>query len=104
MRTSGFRRPPAALRRATLDNLALVSGSMLPYIEQWQEMANELPRGGVLIVLPDGNVAQKSLLLAIAKLLARDGHQVRVVPETEMTRRGHLVQGRLPFSSETRRR
>ncbi|MGI8554049.1 MAG: hypothetical protein ACR2PL_25180 [Dehalococcoidia bacterium] len=67
-------------------------------------MANELPTGSVLIVLPDGNAAQKTILLAIAKLLAGEGHQVRVVSESEMTRRGHVVQGRLPLPSETRRR
>jgi hypothetical protein len=104
MTRRSFSTPPRAFKRAKRDNLALVPGSMLPYMEQWQDMANELPVDGVLIVVPDGNVAQKTILLAIAKLLAREGHQVRVVPEAEMNRRGHLVQGRLPFPSETRRR
>ncbi len=95
---------PMGVVRRRPDNLALMPGSALLYKEAWQDMANELPMGSVLIVLPDGNVAQKTILLAIAKLLAGEEHQVRVVPEAEMTRRWHRVQGRLPLSSETRRR
>lgn len=79
-------------------------GSTLPNREAWQDMANELPVDGVLIVLPDGNSAQKTILLAIAKLLAGEGHQVRVVSEAEITRQGYLIQERLPLPSETRRR
>ena len=80
---SGLRLPPA-LRRAKLDNLALVPGSMLPYIQQCQDAANRLPRNAVLIVLPTDNTVQRETLLKVAKLLAQEGHQVRVVPETEL--------------------
>lgn len=78
-------------------NLALLPGSAFSYKERWQEMANDLPTGSVLIVLPEGNVAQKTLLLGVARVVAAAGHQVRVVPEAEMTRRGHAVQERLPL-------
>jgi hypothetical protein len=78
-------------------NLALLPGSAFPYKERWQALANELPAGSVLIVLPEGNVRQKTMLLAVAKLVAAAGHQVRVVPEGEMFRRGHAVQGELPM-------
>ena len=47
-----LKKPPAALRRAKLDNLALVPGSLLPFKEAWQKLANELPEGTTLIILP----------------------------------------------------
>jgi hypothetical protein len=45
--------PPQALRRAQLDNLALVPANLLPYKEQYQHLANELPKGEILIILPE---------------------------------------------------
>jgi len=103
-RIRSFPRPPMGVARRRANNLALMPGSTLPYKEAWQDMANELPIGSVLIVLPDGNAAQKMILLALAKLLASEGHQVRVVSEAEMPRRGHLIQQPLPLSSEAQRR
>ncbi len=84
---------PPGLRHAQLDNLALVPGSMLPYIKQCQEMANHLPKDGVLIVLPEGRSVQRETLLAVAKLLAAEGHQVRVIPAAEVPHEEHYVQG-----------
>ena len=78
--------PPAPLRLARRDNLALVPGSLLPLIKQCQEVANQLPRNAVLIVLPADNAIQRETLLKVAKLLAKEGHQVRVVPEAELAR------------------
>jgi hypothetical protein len=86
MRTPGFRRPPAAVRHAKLDNLALVPGSMLPYMEACQASANRLPKGAVLIVLPEENEGQKRTMLLVAKLLATEGHQVAVIPAAELRR------------------
>ncbi len=88
--------PPNAVQRARLDNLTLVPGSVLPQIARCQQLANDLPRGGVLIVLPTDNPKQKQALLAVAKLVAREGHQVRVIPETEVARRPAYEQARLP--------
>jgi hypothetical protein len=86
MTPARFHKPPAAVRRAKLDNLALVPGSMLPYMEVCQESANRLPKGAVLVVLPDGNETQKRTMLLVAKLLATDGHQVAVIPAAEVRR------------------
>ena len=49
-----FSRPPQALRHSNvqLDNVALVPGSLLPFKNQYQAVANGLPKGGILIVLP----------------------------------------------------
>jgi hypothetical protein len=35
-----------------LDNVALVPGNLLPFKSQYQQIANGLPKGGILIVLP----------------------------------------------------
>jgi hypothetical protein len=86
MTAARFRRPPVALRRAKLDNLALVPRSMLPYMEQCQETANRLPSGAILIVLPQDNETQKHTMLLVAKLLSTEGHQVAVIPATEVRR------------------
>ena len=86
MKSTHFLRPPAAARRAKLDNLALVPGSMLPYMEECQDAANRLPKGAVLIVLPEENETQKRTMLLVAKLLATEGHQVAVIPATELRR------------------
>jgi hypothetical protein len=81
-----FISPPAPLRRAQLDNLAIVPGNLLPYKATWQEVANRLPREAILIVLPATNAVQKQTLLTVAKLLAHEGHQVRVVSSEEVAR------------------
>jgi hypothetical protein len=71
-----FEAPPAALRRVRRDNLALVPGDLLPYRRAWQEAANSLPAGAVLIVFPANNSRQKHALLAVAKMLGQEGRQV----------------------------
>ena len=52
-----FGRPPRALRRpgVHLDNLAVLRVSLLPFKEQRQGIANGLPEGGVLMILPPAN-------------------------------------------------
>jgi hypothetical protein len=90
--------PPRPLRRARLDNLTLVPGSMLPYIERCQDTANHLPRNAVLIVIPEDNPVQKETLLKVAKLLAAEGHQVRVMPASEFSHPAPYVQPRLDGS------
>jgi hypothetical protein len=87
--------PPASLRKAKLDNLALLPGSELSRIARYQEMANELPDNGVLIVLPSKSPKQKRALLTVAKLLAQHGHQVRVISSERVTRSTAVVQAPL---------
>ena len=95
MRRQRLMHPPLPLRRARLDNLALVPGSLLPQIAACQEMANELPANAVLIVLPAKCPLQKQALLRVAKLLAQEGHQIRIVSEQEVARRPSYVQSQL---------
>jgi hypothetical protein len=75
---------PNPHRGARSNNLAVVPGSLLLRRRDWQEMANRLPVNAVLILLPDAHSSQKRALLATASLLARRGHQVSVIPATEL--------------------
>ena len=75
-----FRRPPAALRRAHLDNIALVPGNLLPFKQQYQELANELPAGSVLICLPSAENSQRLVLERVAVGLRAKGHRVTALP------------------------
>ncbi len=79
-------RPPRALRHATKDNLALVPGSLLPQKVIYQHIANALPRGAVLIVLPAASLVQKQAMLDVARQLGKQGLQVSVLPAAELTR------------------
>lgn len=46
----------------------------------------------MLIVVPEDNPVQKRTLLAVARLLAAEGHQVRVIPAEEVCRKRAYVQ------------
>jgi hypothetical protein len=76
-----FTRPPRALRRrgVKLDNLALVSGSLLPAKARWQALANDLPPGAILICLPSEPSRQRRVLEIVARQLSIKGHRVRTV-------------------------
>lgn len=78
--------PPRRLRQTRLDNLALVPGDLLLHRDAWQRAANRLPGKAILIVLPKANTVQKRIMLTVAKLLAAQGHQVRVVPADAVSR------------------
>ena len=83
-----FRRPPASLRRpgVTFDNIALVPASLLPFKAKYQAIANHLPRGTVLLVLPRRRSAQRKLLVQLAGLFARRGHQIATRTMEEVAR------------------
>lgn len=51
---SSFTPPPRALRRAKLDNLALLPASLLPFKAEYQAIANQQAPGTTLVVLPAG--------------------------------------------------
>lgn len=60
-------------------NLALVPASLLPYKEQWQEIANNLPQGTILIIHPEPNQPLRKTTETVATLLEADGHQVTTI-------------------------
>ena len=85
MRSSTFRRPPHALRRAKLDNLALVPASLLPYKAEYQAIANEQPPGTTLVVLPPGDSGQRRTLEQVASGLKAKGQRVQILSSEVVT-------------------
>ncbi len=88
--------PPQALRRrgVRFDNLALVPASLLPHRHEYQELANTLPPGQVLIVVP--RAPRLAFLTKVAEQLRRRGHQVTTLSADQIIHRsidGPYVQG-----------
>ncbi len=81
--------PPTAVRRARLDNLALVPASLLPYKEQWQQLVDQLPDGTTLIVLPVAESPQRTTLQMVARGLRAKGQSVTTVQADEVARLIH---------------
>ncbi len=73
--------PPPALRRRDirLDNLALVPASLLPFKAEWQAVANSLPQGDMLIILPSTEIPLRKILQRVASQLEADGQRVATV-------------------------
>lgn len=79
-KTYHFTRPSPILRRAKLDNVALVPANLLPYKAQWQQIANGLPKDGILIILHETNRPLRKTTETVATLLEADGHRVTTLP------------------------
>lgn len=77
-----FTRPPRALRRPSvrLDNITLVPASMLPYKKEYQQLANRLPRGSVLLCGRSTNRRQVRILQSVSASLKRLGRRVTTLP------------------------
>jgi hypothetical protein len=75
-----FTRPPQALLKAQLDNIAIVPASMLPWKATWQKTANKLPRKGVLLCHSRKNVKQRKLLKRVEEVFKRLGYAVMNLP------------------------
>src|SRR5205807_8621484 len=57
--------PPARLKKARLDNIALVPASLLPLKGTYQPIANTLPNGSVLCV--PGTQKQQKIMATVTK-------------------------------------
>ena len=73
-------RPPEALRKARLDNVALVPASLLPRKGKYQKIADNLPKGGVLICQTHKKQRIAHILKRVALWLSDNGHVVRTLP------------------------
>lgn len=73
-------RPSTSRRRA---GLALFPASLLPYKEQWQQIANGLPDRAILIILPAGENPPRKTLETVASLLEAAGHRVTTMPANQ---------------------
>ncbi len=72
--------PPRAIRKAKLDNIALVPASLLPRKGKYQTIANNLPRGGILICEAGQKQRLAAILEAVAVFFRERGHFVRTLP------------------------
>jgi hypothetical protein len=70
-------RPPKALLKARLDNIAIVPASMLPLTETLKEKVNTLPQGGVVLCYAAENTRQRKLLERVGETFREHGHIVR---------------------------
>jgi hypothetical protein len=78
--------PPPLRRRATrLDNIALVPGSLLPELATYQALANRLPTGEVLVVLPQGQGTGRRAMERTVQQFRAKGRRV-----TTLTTRGRV--------------
>jgi hypothetical protein len=73
--------PPKAVRKARLDNIALVPASLLVTNQgKYQTITDNLPRGGVLICETPQQPQIARILNRVAAFLREKGHVVRVLP------------------------
>ena len=70
-------RPPKALLKARLDNIAIVPASMLPLTETLKEKVNTLPQGGVVLCYAAENTRQRKLLERVGETFRLHGHAVK---------------------------
>ena len=73
-------RPPKAVRKARLDNVALVPASLLPRKGKYQTIANNLPRGSVLICQTNKTQKISRILESVARFFQENGHFVKTLP------------------------
>ena len=79
-------RGPQAWRRpqVRLDNLMLVPASLLPRKADYEALANALPRGEVLLVLPPADSRERSAMERVAQLFRAKGRHVTVLAEERL--------------------
>src|SRR5437868_3125961 len=76
---------PKAIRGATLDNVAIVPASLLRRRATYQALANSLPRGQVLIVLPPIDRPQRKTVDKVVDLMRAKGRVVTTLPINQIT-------------------
>lgn len=74
--------PPRALRKARLDNIALVPASLLFQKGKYQTIANNLPGHGVLLCQSDKNERLTRILERVAAFFRQHGHTVKTLPSS----------------------
>ena len=70
--------PPARLKKARLDNIALVPASLLPLKGTYQPIANQLPTGSVLCV--PGTQRQQKIMAKVTTFFRDHGRSVITMP------------------------
>jgi hypothetical protein len=76
--------PPDALKKARLDNIALVPASLLPMKSTYKSIANNLPRGSVLCV--PGTPRQRTIVASVTQYFRDHGRFCLTMPLERITR------------------
>ena len=76
--------PPARLKKARFDNIALVPASLLPLKETYMSLANTYPTGSVLCI--QGTQRQQKIMAKVTSFFRDHGHQVITMPIEKITR------------------
>jgi hypothetical protein len=71
--------PPRAIRKAKLDNIALVPASLLFRKGKYQTIANNLPGRGVLICETEKKERISHILERVATFFRQNGHFVKIL-------------------------
>ena len=71
-----FTKPPKAVLKARLDNIAIVPASMLPLTKAVQQVLTNLPKGAVLLCHAEENSRQRKLLERVEETFREQGHTV----------------------------
>ena len=79
-----IRKPPRAIRKAKLDNIALVPASLLFQKGKYQTIANNLPGRGVLICETEKKERISHILDSVAAFFRQRGHFVKTLPYSLM--------------------
>ena len=81
-----WRRGPHALRRpqVRLDNITLVPAHLLPRKAEYQALANDLPQGDILVVLPPPQSRERPTMERVAQLFRAKGRHVTVLTEERL--------------------
>ncbi len=82
--TLPFSDPPEALKKARLDNIALVPASLLKHKQMYQPIANNLPTGSVLCV--PGTQRQQKIMMKVTSFFRDHGRSVITMPLERVTR------------------
>ena len=79
-------RGPRALQRpqVRLDNITLVPAHLLPRKAEYQALANDLPRGDILVVLPPPDSRERPTMERVAQLFRAKGRHVTVLTEERL--------------------
>ncbi len=72
-------RPPRAIRRATLDNIAIVPASMLTGKEDLKEKVKKLPRRQVFLYHTKENTKQRQILERVREIFRHLGYAVTLL-------------------------
>ena len=69
--------PPKAIRKARLDNIAIVPASLLPLPQRLKEQVKTLPKGGVFLCYAKENSRQRRILERVEETFRQHGHAVK---------------------------